>query len=379
MAPMQGRSLRVLHVVASAERRGAEIFAADLVRALAEVGIDQRVAILRAGGPVAFDAPTVALPAGRSLPGVRVAAEPLRAVRRLARQADVVQAHGGEPFKVAALAGGGAPIVYRKIGLARPWIRSRSRRAAYALLMRRASRVVAVAEEVRRELVEDFGVPSGRVALIPNARDRRLFDPEAANGRREELRRALGIPEGASAVISVTALTPEKDPLGHLRVVDLVSRRLPTTRYLLVGDGPMRSAVERAAGSRNGIRLLGSRPEVPQLLAASDALLLASTSEGMPACLIEAGLAGLPSAAYAVGGVREVLVDGETGLLAPPGDAEALAGRVVDLLSDPARGRAMGRAARERCLVRFEVGPVARSYLRLYRDAIAGPAARSAG
>jgi L-malate glycosyltransferase len=379
MAAMQGRSLRVLHVVASAERRGAEIFAADLVRALAEAGIIQRVAVLRGGGPVAFDAPTVDLPSGRALPGVRVGTEPLRAVRRLARQADVVQAHGGEPFKVAALAGGRTPIVYRKIGLSRPWIRSRARRAAYALLMRRASRVIAVAEEVRRELVRDFGVPPGRVAVIPNARDRRLFDPALTNGRREEVRRALGIPEGTPAVISVMALTPEKDPFGHLEVIDLVARRMPDARYLLVGDGPMRAAVERAAGSTSRVRMLGSRPEVPELLAASDALLLASTSEGMPACLIEAGLAGLPSAAYAVGGVSEVVVDGETGLLALPGDAESLAGRVVDLLSDHSRGRAMGRAARERCLARFEVGPVARSYLRLYREAVAGGLARTAG
>jgi glycosyltransferase involved in cell wall biosynthesis len=94
--------------------------------------------------------------------------------------------------------------------------------------------------------------------------------------------------------------------------------------------------------------------------------------EGMPAALIEAGMAGLPAAGFAVAGAPEVIEDGRTGLLASSGDEEGLAGRVLELLEDDGRRRAMGTAARERCLARFEIRPIAGRYLALY-DEVARP------
>jgi L-malate glycosyltransferase len=120
--------------------------------------------------------------------------------------------------------------------------------------------------------------------------------------------------------------------------------------------------------------LLGRRTDVGDLLAAADVLLFASRPdgmEGMPAALIEAGMAGLPAAGFAVAGAPEVIEDGRTGLLASPGDEEALAGRVTELLENDERRRALGTAARERCLAHFEIEPISRRYLSLY-DEVAG-------
>lgn len=370
-------TLRVLHVVATGQRRGAEVFAADLVRALAREGVGQRVGVVRGERmEVPFEAPVAVLGGGGArLPGLRVEPASVLALRRLIRawRPHVVQAHGGEPLKhaVAAAAGAGSRVVYRRIGGPADAIRSRARRLAYAGMMRRAARVVAVAEASRRDVVERFGIPPARVVTIPNAADAERLRPARALA---ETRGALGLPPEGLLFLSVGALTWEKDPLGALEAAAEVLEAVPGAAYAVAGDGPLRGALEaeaRRRGLAGRVLLLGSRDDVPDLMAAADALLLASRTEGMPGCLIEAGMAGLPAAAYAVGGVPEVL--GETGLLAPPGDRRALAGCALRLAREPDTRRALGEAARERCRDRFEIRRVAPRYLGVYRE-VAGAA-----
>jgi glycosyltransferase involved in cell wall biosynthesis len=365
--------MRVLHVVATGQRRGAEIFTADLVGALDDAGVDQRVAVLRAGGGLAirYRAPTTPLGgAARGMPGMRMGLSGLRALRRLIRQwdPDVVQAHGGEALKHAILAAGArVPVVYRRIGSTPRSIARGPRRGAYRLLMRRAARVVAVAEAVREETIEVFRLPPAQVVTIPNGVDARRL---AATRGRAAARQALGIPADAEVVLSLGALTWEKDPLVHVEVAGRVLAERPGAWHLMVGDGPLRGDVQAAIG-QNGtsgrVRLLGARGDVGDLLAASDVLLFASCSEGMPATVIEAGIAGVPVAGYAVAGVSEVVESGTTGLLAPSGDVQRLRGHVMDLLADAGRRGAMGAAARERCLARFDIAAVAPRYLEVYR------------
>jgi glycosyltransferase involved in cell wall biosynthesis len=125
------------------------------------------------------------------------------------------------------------------------------------------------------------------------------------------------------------------------------------------------------------ILVLGVREDVPDLLAASDVLVLASSTEGSPAVVIEAGLLGLPVAAYAIGGVPEIVEDGRTGVLVPAGDRERLAAEVAALLVDPDRRAAMGAAGSARCRGAFEIGAVAPRYLEVY-ERVAGPRVGSA-
>jgi glycosyltransferase involved in cell wall biosynthesis len=133
---------------------------------------------------------------------------------------------------------------------------------------------------------------------------------------------------------------------------------LPGVRLAIVGDGPQRGAVTAAArGLAPGrVDFLGPVVDPALTLAAADVLVLPSRTEGIPAVLIEAGLSGLPVVATDVGGVREVVVSGETGLLVAPGDGPALVGALRHAL---ANGHGMGAAARERCLARFEMAAVA--------------------
>lgn len=377
---MVSEALSVVHVVATDGHRGAEVFASDLVAALAPAaGLHQTVAVLRASGRRGprYEAEVHTLgtdggPAWGRVLGLR------RLVR--ARPGAVVQAHGGEALKhalAAAATVAAARVVYRRIGMAPAGILRGPRRAAHGALMRRASHVVAVSEAVREETIRTFGLAPGRIATIPNAVDPERLRPDRS---RAETRAALGIPAEAVVVLSLGALSWEKDPLAALAVTAPLLRA-GTAFHLFAGDGPLRAELEqqvRREGLGERARVLGSRPDVGTVLAASDLLVLASRAdgmEGMPATVIEAGFAGLAVAAYGVAGVPEVVVDGVTGLVCRPGDRIALTGALADLAGDEARRRRLGEAASIRCRERYAIAEVAPLYIRLYERLVgAGPA-----
>jgi glycosyltransferase involved in cell wall biosynthesis len=368
--------MRVLHLVATGQRRGAEVFASDLVAALGRLGVDQSVAVLRAGPPaVSFDAPVDLLGAdGRSLPGLRMHLGAVRALRALVRdrRPDLLQAHGGEPLKYG-LTAGGVPVVYRRIGSTAGWLTGGPRRLVYARLVRRAARVVAVSEATGRETAEAFGLPPAKVVTIPNGVDPARLAPRAG---RAATRAAIGVAADATAVLSLGALSWEKDPLGQLETSAPLLARHPGAVHLFAGDGPLRGELAAAAG-RLGlggrVLVLGSRDDVGDLLAASDLMLFASRTEGMPASVIEAGMAGVPVAGTALAGIPEVVVDGQTGLLAAPGDRDGLRAALDRLLGDGGLRAALGRAARARCRDRFGIDAVAGAYHALYAE-LAGAA-----
>jgi glycosyltransferase involved in cell wall biosynthesis len=366
--------MQILHLLATRTRRGGELFASDLVGVLEQAGLTQQVAVLHdsEGSHVSFQAPVTTLGGARSIPLLRLDGQAIRGLRRLVdpRRFDVVQAHGGEVLKHLVLAGISrrVPVVYRRIGAAPGWIAGGPRRLAHSYLMGRAVRVVTVAEALRRETIELFHIPPTRVVTIPNAVDADRLKPTRS---RNQTRQALGIPPHAPVILSLGALTWEKDPGVHVEVSDRVLHQLPNAVHLMAGDGPLRRQIEADTRRRRldgAVRILGSRDDVPDLLAASDALLLCSAVEGMPGSAIEAGMAGLPVVGYALAGVPEVVEDGVTGRLVPSGDVGALARNLVDLLTDGEDSRAMGDAAERRCRALFDIQKVGPRYMELYRE-----------
>jgi glycosyltransferase involved in cell wall biosynthesis len=218
-----------------------------------------------------------------------------------------------------------------------------------------------------------FRLPPGRVVTIPNGVDPGRVVPRRG---RAATRAAVGVAADAIVVLSLGALTWEKDPVGHLETTAPLLRRHPGAVHLFAGDGPLRGELAAAAGRlglAGRVRLLGSRDDVGDLLAASDLMLFASRTEGMPASVIEAGLAGVPVAGTALAGVPEVVVDGETGLLAAPGDRDGLRAALDRLLGDGELRAAMGQAAQARCRDRFGIAAVAGAYHALYEE-LAGAA-----
>jgi glycosyltransferase involved in cell wall biosynthesis len=372
--------VRVLHVLDSTRRRGAQVFAADLITALETAGLTQEVAVVHGNGasPTTFRVPVTSLVGGGwQTPGLRVDVNIVRDLRGRIRhwKPDLIQSHGGDSVKYTgiAAAGLGVPLVVRAIGTAPAKIRRGVGRFTYKRLYRNADAVVAVGETVRSEILSIFGVPPDRVRAISNAVDAARMRPRLP---RDDVRSALRIPLDARVILSIGALTWEKDPLAHIRIAQRVAQRIPGVVHVIVGDGPLRADVEVAIERQDPLtntRLLGSRDDIADLLAASDVLLFASRPDGMegvPAVVIEAGMLGLPVVGYDVAGVHEVVVDGATGVLLPSGDANGVVDGIAAVFADDALQHRLGVAARGRCLRLFEIGAAADRYIDLYEDCL---------
>jgi glycosyltransferase involved in cell wall biosynthesis len=207
---------------------------------------------------------------------------------------------------------------------------------------------IAVAEEHGRHLVEIEDFPAERVHVIPNGVDVRRFAPGEAAA---SLRASLGVAPHAPLVGVVAALRPEKDHATFLRMAALVREKLPATRFLVIGEGPERPALERLSRDlnlENAVKFLGNRSDVPELLSALDVFVLTSQMEASPVSIMEAMACGKPVVAPRVGSIGESVIDGVTGYLVEPGSAVRAAERLLRLLTDPALAQRMGRAGRER-------------------------------
>jgi len=331
---------RALQVLTSDRRRGAETFGLDLAADLGARGID---------------APVVALAASGAADPLPVDGFGLRALRAEARACAVVVAHGSRtlPACALALAGTGVPFVYRGIGDPRVWSSRGLRRWRTTLLLRRPALVTALWPGAADALVDQHLVPRDRIRVVANGVPARRCPIPDATARREA-RRRLRVPDDAPVAAFLGSLTAEKCVGAAVAALG----RVPGAHLLVAGDGPERPALEvQAARDAPGrVRFAGVVAGAGPVLAAADAVVLPSRTEGLPGVLIEAGLTALPVVATAVGGVAEVVVDGETGVLVPPGDVDALAAGLRRVLGT--EGLALGRAGRKRCLAEFEMGVI---------------------
>jgi len=180
----------------------------------------------------------------------------------------------------------------------------------------------------------------------------------------------------ARAPVELLAVGRLQEPKDFVTLVR-AARRLSGVRVRIAGDGPDRPALE-AELARLGaaVELLGERDDVPALLARSDVFVLPSRSEGMPMSVLEAMAAELPVVASAVGGVPELVSDGETGALVPPGDPEALAAALAPLVADAGMRARLGRAGRERVQREFGLDACRRAHLEVYRTSLGASRAR---
>lgn len=354
--------MRTLHLLASAERRGAEVFGTELARRLEALGhTGEVVALSGSGASSALDVEV--LPALRS-------ATAARALRQRARSADVVLGHGSHGLVGGTIAtfASRTPLVYRSIGDPTYWGASWSRRNRVRLQLRRAAAVTALWPAAGEAISRQYGVRPDDIEIIPNAVDEawfRVATPEERAAARAE----LGVDPSVSVVLYLGALSSEK----RVDRVIAATAQVPGAHLVVAGDGPERDRVAGLAGESLAGRhhLLGAVDDVRPLFAAADVALLLSATEGQPGVAIEAGLSGLPLVATDVGGVSSVVSSGETGVLVgPDADPDEAAAAIVAALADRA---AMGAAAHQRCSKMFTFATVAERYDALLRQVVATP------
>lgn len=240
------------------------------------------------------------------------------------------------------------------------------------LIGRRADAFVAVSSLDRERMIELEGIPAAKVHLIANG------IPTPPTGSGGAIRAELGIEPEAPLLGMVAALRPQKAIDVAIRALAALSAEFPTARLVVAGgDGGFPAergrleAVAAEAGVAERLLLLGERDDVPDLLAAFDLALLSSDFEGSPLSVMEYMAAGLPVVATAVGGVPDVVADGQTGLLVAPQDPAALASAAATLLREPERAKAMGAAAVERRRRLFSIAATTAATEALYEALIA--------
>jgi glycosyltransferase involved in cell wall biosynthesis len=232
-----------------------------------------------------------------------------------------------------------------------------------------ADRVITSGEAIRR-VVLAAGVPPARVVAIPAGVNLESFP---FGLKAPEIERELGL--GSPVVGSVAMFRGSKGHPQLLQAFARVRERHPRASLLLVGDGIRRPWVEqlaREAGLADAVVFTGFRPDVPALLAAMDCFALASTrTEGVPQALLQAFAVGVPVVASRIGGIPEVVTDGETGLLVESEAVPPLAAAIERVLEDPVGAAQRARAARALVEARFSHGRSVDRLLALYDEVLA--------
>lgn len=237
-----------------------------------------------------------------------------------------------------------------------------------------ASVITANAPAVAADYHEFTGALPEKIVTVPNGVDVTIFRFLTAQ-QREEKRRTLGLAPTELVVGTVARLAPEKDFETFLRALAIAHSKLSALRCLIAGEGPLRAQLEAFSASLNlttSVQFLGERKDVGDLIQCYDVFLLSSLIEGMPNVVMESQLLGTPVVATRAGGTVDLIRDGETGLLAPIGDAESLAAGLVRMLTEKELREKICRAASEQIRNNYTVEQlVARTesiYDRLLQD-----------
>jgi glycosyltransferase involved in cell wall biosynthesis len=212
-------------------------------------------------------------------------------------------------------------------------------------------------------------VPAARVVSIPPGVDTRRFHPGVSG---KTVRDELGLTAGRPLVGLVANIRGSKGHNVFLEAAREVLRARPDARFLIVGDGVGHGEVRRRAGDMGleaAVTLTGFRRDIPEIMAALDVLVLPSIrSEATSQVIPQAFAVGTPVVASTVGGSPELVRDGETGRLVPPGDPRALAGAILDLVNDPARAEAFGRAGARLVSARYSIDASMELTTGVYRE-----------
>jgi glycosyltransferase involved in cell wall biosynthesis len=234
-----------------------------------------------------------------------------------------------------------------------------------------ASRIVTVSDAFERQL-RGLGIPAERISVLHNAMDPAWMEglPDTSG-----LRASLGVAAGDRVVLTVGRLSQEKAHTDLVVAMQRLRELAPETwaRLIIVGEGPEQDRIQqtaRACGVADSVIFAGFVRDPRPYYAIADVVVLSSLTEGSPNALLEAMAARVPVVATAVGGIPEIVQDGESALLVPSRQPAALAAAIASTFADPAA--AIHRAAKSRILVETRHSPQARvnQLAKIYRDSI---------
>jgi glycosyltransferase involved in cell wall biosynthesis len=226
---------------------------------------------------------------------------------------------------------------------------------------------IAVSPAVRDTLIQREKIAPDKITMICNGIDLKAFDARSPN----HIRRELNIVPGQLMISSVGRLHREKGHIYLLRALAESRHEWADVCAVIVGEGPEADNLRREAdtlGIADNVRFLGFRADAVKIIRASDLFVLPSLEEGLPVTALEAMACSRPIVASDVGGLPYIVVSGQTGLLVPPKNSEALSSAICHLLRDPVTREQMGRCARNRVEKYFTLDGVLAELENLYQD-----------
>src|ERR1700733_136988 len=282
--------------------------------------------------------------------------------------ADIVHAHGhkADIYVYFALRG----LEIRCVSTCHTWYDNDLLAFLYGVVdrfvLRKYAGVVAVSDEVKQRLLK-AGVREEKIHLVRNGIDLRPFDNAVPS-----LRDLTS--DGGLLVGLVGRLAWEKGIDIFLRAAVQVLAEFPSTKFVVVGEGPDRDRLERLTDElkiRESLSMLGRKDDMPAIYASLDVMVSSSRQEGLPMAILEGMASGLPLVATDVGEVPTLVLDGRTGVLVPAEDENLLAAGIVELLRDSVKRTRLGGAARQLIEDEFSAGRMTADYLRVYAEVIA--------
>jgi glycosyltransferase involved in cell wall biosynthesis len=368
--------VKILHIISSGGMYGAEAVILNMSRTLNESGHSSVLGVFSNSAN-----PNLQLHEAAGREGIeshlisctgQVDRTVLESIRSLTSKtkADIVHAHGykGDIYTYFALRGSDTPFV----STCHNWIDDNLLVTLYGMADRRVLRsysaVVAVSDEVKQRLLK-AGVRADKVHLIRNGIDLRPFDNALPSLRNN------GSGDDALQVGFIGRLSSEKGADIFLEAAARVLIELPSTKFVVVGEGPDRDKLESLIDNlkiRESVSMVGRRDDMPAVYASLDMMVSSSRREGLPMGILEGMASRLPLVATSVGDVPTVVLDGRTGVLVPPEDPKSLASAIVTLLRNPAQRESFGAAAKKLIEDEFSATRMTNDYLRVYEEAVTG-------
>jgi glycosyltransferase involved in cell wall biosynthesis len=365
---------RILQIIPTLDRGGAEKQMTLLAEGLPRDEFDVHVCALTRGGPLLADLGRAGIPT--TVIGKRWKFDPLafhQLRRHVARvRPDLVHTwiFAADAYGRAAGIACGVRRMVAGLRCVDPW-KGRLELSVDRYLARRTSCLVANSPSVK-EFYVGKGLPAEKIEVIHNGVGVRSAAAETFT--RGQLLGQLGLPEGSRLVGLIGRLWPQKRVKDAIWAADLLKVIRGDVHLLVIGDGPERDRLWKYRDQveiRDKVHFLGERSDVGRLLAHLDVLWSTSGYEGQSNAIMEAMAAGVPVVATDVPGTRDLVVDGETGYLAPIGARAAFARRTNQLLDDADLARRLGHAGRERMQSEFTIEKMIRQYADVYRRVLA--------
>jgi L-malate glycosyltransferase len=375
--------MRILLFIQSLELGGSETQCVEMARLLSRNSYEVTVGCMRRTGPLRRKVAEAGLQLVEFSVGSLLQPRALIQMLRLARfiranKYDVVHANDlySNLFAVPAARLAGVPVIVssqRDLSDGE-WYKPRKRRILRNV-QGMSNTVLVNSEAIRSQLVAEGEIDIEKIRVVYNGIDVERYH---VSGRHSQ-QRVPGIPFSHSDRLIVTVANMHRDVKGHAELIaaaQTVCREQPNVRFLLVGDGEMRSTFEaqaRSMGLEKSMLFLGHRIDVADILSCCDVGVLASRAEGLPNAVMEYMAAGLAVVATPVGGVPEIIENEISGLLVPVKSPDALSREILRLLNDEPLRQRLGQAARESVISKCDFATVLNSLELIYQGSSAAP------